>query len=236
MPSPYSRPLDAVLFDFHGTLATIEPVERRISLAAAACGVLLDIPRLMQLASAVRAAGLAGGFHCPPTVSPEVARAWEKRDLSSDDHRTAFVGIADTLGSGIPGLAEAMYDRMLDPDGWVPYADTVATLQTLRNLRIPVALVSNIGFDVRPIAKSLGFGDLVDTWVLSYEVGVCKPAPEIFRHACAQLGVSPERTLMVGDTVADAGAVDAGCAVLVLPASTPGHGNGLGAALRLVGG
>ena len=38
---------------------------------------------------------------------------------------------------------------------------------------------------------------------------------------------------MVGDTPADAGAVAAGCAVLVLPAADPGRANGLGAVLDL---
>ncbi len=235
VPTPSPRPVDAVLLDFHGTLATIEPIERRISLAASACGVLLDIPHLMRLANAARAAGLADGFHCPPTVSPEVSRAWERRDLSGTAHRTAFVGVTDTLDTGIPGLSEAMYERMLDPDGWVAYADTVPALQALRDRGVPVALVSNIGFDMRPIAKSLGFADLIDTWVLSYEVGVRKPEPAIFRHACAQLGVVPSRALMVGDTVADAGAADAGCSVLVLPPSTPGGLHGLGAVPRLAG-
>ena len=45
------------------------------------------------------------------------------------------------------------------------------------------------------------------------------------------LGVDPARTLMVGDTPADAGAVRAGCAALVLPAADPGGVNGLSAAV-----
>jgi hypothetical protein len=38
---------------------------------------------------------------------------------------------------------------------------------------------------------------------------------------------------MVGDTPADAGAVRAGCAALVLPAAPPGERNGLAAVLDL---
>ena len=68
-------------------------------------------------------------------------------------------------------------------------------------------MVSNIGFDIRPHFAGLGPGRLVDAFVLSYEVGRCKPDPAIFLRACGMLGVDPERTLMVGDTPADAGAV-----------------------------
>jgi FMN phosphatase YigB (HAD superfamily) len=94
-------------------------------------------------------------------------------------------------------------------------------------------VVSNIGFDIRPIFAAWGLTELVDAFVLSYEVGRCKPDPGIFLRACGMLGVDPEQTLMVGDTPADAGAVRAGCAVLVLPAADPGRENGLGAVLDL---
>ena len=96
-------------------------------------------------------------------------------------------------------------------------------------------MVSNIGFDIRPLFAAWGLADLVDAFVLSYEVGRCKPDPAIFLRACGMLGVDPERALMVGDTPADAGAVRAGCAALVLPAADPGGVNGLGAAVALAG-
>lgn len=98
-----------------------------------------------------------------------------------------------------------------------------------------MAVVSNIGFDIRPHFEAWGLAGLVDAFVLSYEVGRCKPDPGIFLRACGMLGVDPERTLMVGDTPADAGAVAAGCAVLVLPAAEAGRANGLGAVLDLAG-
>jgi HAD superfamily hydrolase (TIGR01549 family) len=96
-----------------------------------------------------------------------------------------------------------------------------------------VAVVSNIGFDLRPIFAAWELSDLVDAFVLSYEVGRCKPDPGIFLRACGAVGVDPERALMVGDTSADAGAVAVGCATLVLPAAEPGRANGLTAALDL---
>ncbi len=70
--------------------------------------------------------------------------------------------------------------------------------------------------------------------MLSYAVGRCKPDPAIFLRACGLLGTEPERTLMVGDTPTDAGAVAAGCPVLVLPAAGPGAANGLSTVLDLI--
>ncbi len=55
---------------------------------------------------------------------------------------------------------------------------------------MPVAVVSNIGFDLRPLCAALGFAELVDAFVLSYEVGRCKPDPAIFLQACAAAAAS----------------------------------------------
>ena len=64
----------------------------------------------------------------------------------------------------------------------------------------------------------LGLSPYLTTVVMSFEYGVCKPAAKVFRTACDQLGVPPERTLMVGDNpLTDAGAVDAGMYVFLLP-------------------
>ena len=45
--------------------------------------------------------------------------------------------------------------------------------------------------------------------------------------------IEPEQALMVGDTPADAGAVAAGCRVLLVPPAPPGMVNGIGAVLAL---
>ncbi|TCC00703.1 HAD family hydrolase [Micromonospora zingiberis] len=224
--------MEAVLLDFHGTLAQVEEPRDWVLAAAATCGVELDRVRATALADRLLTAGRAGG-PLPARVPPHLAELWADRDLYEHAHRGAYTGLAATVDAGIDGFADALYERLLIPDGWVPYPDTAPTLTALRAAGVRVAVVSNIGFDIRPHFAAWGLADLVDAFVLSYEVGRCKPDPAIFWRACGMLGVDPERTLMVGDTPADAGAVAAGCAVLVLPTADPGHPNGLGSALAL---
>ncbi|RKN41566.1 HAD family hydrolase [Micromonospora endolithica] len=228
------RPVAGVLFDFHGTLAQVEDPRAWVTAAAAACGVEVERARATALADRLLTAGRAGG-PLPARVPPRLAELWADRDLYPHAHRGAYTGLAETVDAGIDGFAEALYDRLLVPEGWVPYPDTAPTLAALREAGVRVAVVSNIGFDIRPLFAAWGLADLVDAFVLSYEVGRCKPDPGIFLRACAMIGVEPERTLMVGDTPADAGAVAAGCAVLVLPAADAGVANGLGGALDLAG-
>ncbi|MBQ1047159.1 HAD-IA family hydrolase [Micromonospora sp. C51] len=223
----------AVLFDFHGTLAQVEEPSQWVLAAASACGVDLDRVRATALADRLLTAGRAGG-PLPARVPPHLAELWADRDLYEHAHRGAYTGLADTVDTGIDGFAEALYERVRTPQGWVPYPDTAPTLAALRTADVRVAVVSNIGFDIRPLFDAWGLADLVDAHVLSYEVGRCKPDPAIFWRACGLLGVDPEESLMVGDTPADAGAVAAGCAALILPAADPGRPNSLGSVLNLL--
>lgn len=223
-----------MLFDFHGTLAQVEEPVSWVLAAAATCGAELDRGRATALADRLVMAGRAGG-PLPHRVPPHLSEHWADRDLYEHSHRAAYTGLAETVDAGVEGLADALYDRLLGPQGWLPYPDTEPTLRTLHDAGIRVAVVSNIGFDIRPHFAAWGLDALVDAFVLSYEVGRCKPDPAIFLRACGMVGADPERSLMVGDSPADAGAVRAGCAALVLPAAEPGHTNGLDATLALTG-
>lgn len=223
-----------MLFDFHGTLAQVEDPVAWVLAAAATCGRELDRIKATVLADRLVMAGRAGG-PLPHRVPPHLAEHWAERDLYAHAHRAAYTGLAATVPTDVEGLADALYDRLLCADGWLPYADTEATLRRLHSSGIKVGVVSNIGFDIRPIVAAHGFGDLLDAYVLSYEVGRCKPDRAIFEYACAALGVPPEKALMVGDTTADAAAVRAGCRAYLLPSGEAGAANGLGAVLSLVG-
>lgn len=222
-----------MLLDFQGTLAQVENPIRWVTLAAAACGVRLERGRATVIADRLNTAGRVGGPR-PFRVPPHLAEAWAERDLNEHAHRAAYAGLAATVDAGIEGFSDALYTRLLAPDGWQLYPDTLPTLRALRAAAVPVAVVSNIAFDLRALAVELGFAGLVDEFVLSYEVGRCKPDPAIFLKACAVLRADPEHTLMVGDSPADAGAAAAGCSVLMLPQSDPGEIHGLAALLRLL--
>jgi HAD superfamily hydrolase (TIGR01549 family) len=221
-----------VLFDFQGTIAQVEDPVTWVHQAAAACGTTLDPIRATALADRLVTAGRAGGPK-PYRVPPHLAETYAERDLTPHAHRAAYTGLAESVVADIDGLAEALYERILRVEGWHAYADTVPTFAALYAAAIPVVVVSNVGFDIRPICDALGFAGYVSAWTLSYEVGRCKPDPAVFHHACTSVGVEPTSVLMVGDTPADAGAVDAGCQVLILPASPPGAVHGLDAALTL---
>jgi len=98
-------------------------------------------------------------------------------------------------------------------------------------------VVSNIGWDLRPVFRAHGLDPYVDAYVLSYEHGVQKPDARLFKTACAALGVEPGDVLMVGDDRrADGGAAALGCGVhFVDHLPVAGRPDGLRPVLDLVG-
>jgi putative hydrolase of the HAD superfamily len=138
---------------------------------------------------------------------------WEERDRDADAHRAAFTGLARQIPLPHPDLYDALYERSMSPDAWQPYPDTAEVLSALRQREVPVAVVSNIGWDLRPVFREHGLAPYVGHYVLSYEHRVHKPDPRLFLAACAALGLAPQNVLMVGDERADAGAAQIGCAV-----------------------
>ncbi|MEU1127626.1 HAD-IA family hydrolase, partial [Streptomyces sp. NPDC005899] len=145
---------------------------------------------------------------------PRLAAAWAARDSSARLHREAYTGLARRAALPDEGLYDALYERHMRPDAWQPYADVPAVLRCLRDRGTAIGVVSNIGWDLRPVFRAHGLDELVDVYVLSFEHGVQKPDPRLFRTACTLLGRDPADVVMVGDDRhADGGAAAVGCEV-----------------------
>ncbi|OPX07286.1 HAD family hydrolase [Mycobacterium sp. AT1] len=157
--------LDAVVFDWRGTLVTTVSV-------AAWTGEAL---------------GLLG----------------RERDADSVAHVLTAISYAD----GEPSRLEA--------------DDVAETLRWVAAQGCEVAILSDIHFDLRPAFVAADLDRYVDEYVLSFECGVQKPDPAIFRAALDALGSRPERTLMVGDRAShDGAAVELGMPTLLVPPLT----------------
>jgi HAD superfamily hydrolase (TIGR01493 family) len=192
-----------VLLDFAGTLFEQEDDPETLR----AIGVPSPTPAELAMALS-RAERLAG---TPAAMPPRLAQRWEQRDLTGEAHRAAYAELFRE--AGLPHeLAEALYARGCSAQAWFPFDDTATCLRSLRARQVPVAVVSNIGWDLRAVFDRYGLLSLVDAFVLSYECGAVKPDPRLFSAACQALGVVPSEALMVGDSVgADGGATAIGC-------------------------
>ncbi|MDQ0711556.1 HAD superfamily hydrolase (TIGR01509 family) [Streptomyces luteogriseus] len=206
--------MTAVLFDFSGTLFRVESTDSWLRGALAGTDVRLTEPELTAAVSALEAVGALPGGGDPARVPEELADAWLIRDRSAALHRAAYTGLARQVPLPDPALHDALYDRHMTPAAWAPYPDAVEVLRALRERGVPVGVVSNIGWDLRPVFRAHGLDPYVDTYVLSFEHGIQKPDPRLFGIACEALGADPRTTLMVGDDRrADGGAAALGCGV-----------------------
>ena len=219
-------PIRAVLFDWGDTLFESPHAPNVIREAARDAGVTIDERE---------ARAMWDGLWELSKTAEEHAKG---RDLSREAHRRVWMDLFGRASTRVPGIDRVLYERVMDPAGWLPYPDTEPTLRALRDRRVPVGIVSNHAFDLRPYFAAHGLDRYIDAYTISYEVGTPKPDPRIFNAACAMLASRPEETLMVGDDpVSDAGAGGAGLQVYILPPPfAPGAARGLDRVIALVDG
>ncbi|GAC83845.1 putative hydrolase [Gordonia paraffinivorans NBRC 108238] len=209
----------AVLFDFSGTLFRFEPRDEWFAGLLDDAGQAFSPERQDEI---IRR--MVAPVGTPDGVVGEDRIAWERRDLDPRLHRQGYLALLRTLGLSDPVHANSLYDRVLEPESWTPFADTVEVLRRLSAAGIPIGIVSNIAFDLRKVLALHGVDDLVQAYALSYEVGAIKPDARLFRAALDPIGVPAEHVLMVGDSEkADGGARELGCAFAQVHDVPPAH-------------
>jgi HAD superfamily hydrolase (TIGR01493 family) len=194
-----------VLFDWRGTLVADPPDEWWVAKAITRLG--RDPSDLSAVVAALELA----------SRDPEVAEAQRDIDCSASRHREATMLWFRAAGLD-DELAAVLYDLDFEAEHHPFFPDVADTLHSLRHQGISTAVVSDIHFDLRPEFAAAGLDGVIDSYVLSFEHGVQKPDPEIFRIAAESLAVGPHELLMVGDRAShDGGAVALGIITLLLP-------------------
>lgn len=229
--------LGGVMFDFSGTLMRIEPTADWLRCTLRATGIPFEPEQVRQLSERLEYFGALPGGVTPQYIPSHVHSSWVSRDLDPVHHRTAYIALMRE--AKLPwgeAILHSLYERHMTPAAWNPYPDTRTVLQELKRRGVRVALISNIGWDLRPVLKAHDLDSLVDVVVLSYEHGVQKPDRELFEIACQGLNLPPSQVLMVGDDEhADGGAEYLGCPVhYVQHRPTSARPNGLLPVLDLI--
>jgi HAD superfamily hydrolase (TIGR01549 family) len=106
-------------------------------------------------------------------------------------------------------LGDGEIDRFVDAEHetWQEAVEVLASgpalLEALRSRGIKTGVVANSWPEparlLRRDAERLGLAPLLDVQVYSSEVGLRKPAPEIFLRGLSELGVEPHLAMFVGD-------------------------------------
>ncbi len=199
MTRPTSTAIDAVIFDWGGTLTPWHPVdlgEQWRVYAREIHGIPLDSPEVSE-------ADLAAAHDLADRILATEDAAWAR---GRDEHESARID--DILAeAGLDPdhdrqlLALAAYRRF-----WEPHTHTDPQVRPLwaglRERAIRVGVLSNTIW-TRAYHRALfardGVLDLIDGDVYSSEIRVVKPHREAFEAALAAVGARAERSVYVGD-------------------------------------
>jgi putative hydrolase of the HAD superfamily len=101
-----------------------------------------------------------------------------------------------------PALIERLLnlERGFAERGVQLWEDSLPVVRELRSRGVRTALISNCSHSTRPIVDRLGLEDEFDATLLSFEIGLHKPDPRVYREALRRLGdVAPGRAVFVDD-------------------------------------
>lgn len=87
------------------------------------------------------------------------------------------------------------------PEVWHPFPEARQVVAEVRARGCRVGLLSNWGPTGEVILERNGLRPSFDDVVFSYQHGMLKPSPAIFRLAAQRLGSAPANCLMVGDNL-----------------------------------
>jgi putative hydrolase of the HAD superfamily len=186
--------VDAVLFDWGGTLTTFHNVDMLDAWQVAA--EVLAPDRVDEVAEALLAAE---------------REVWSRTATTMRSATTAQVLQAASQAVGLPvdaALHEKAVTRYLDH--WAPTSrargDARPTLHALRDRELRTGLLSNTHWPRRQHEEWLsrdGLLELLDARVYTSDLEHVKPHPEAFRALLDAVGVTPERAVFVGDRLHD---------------------------------
>jgi putative hydrolase of the HAD superfamily len=115
---------------------------------------------------------------------------------------------------------EMLYTHFAGPGVWELFPETAEVLQQLHN-RVAIGVISNFDTRLHTILEQFGIRSLFQAVVISSEVGVDKPDPQIFAEALRQLGVTAGEALHIGDDPEADWSGAAGAGLQVYPLKRP---------------
>lgn len=185
----------AVFFDFGGTLANSEGLER---LAGATMLHFAEAFGLDSSPDALMPAGRAAAARAMQRLT--VQSFYLYREVFQESFHLTFEPLGMSLSEAQMAEMYADFVARLASSTPVPVEGAHETLAALRRRGLITGIVSNADTDTFPSAVAAsGFEEAVDFALCSEEARSCKPDAGIFREALQRARCAPEEALFVGD-------------------------------------
>ncbi|MBN2458992.1 HAD family hydrolase [Candidatus Woesearchaeota archaeon] len=82
-----------------------------------------------------------------------------------------------------------------------PFLEVVEVLEFLKEKKFKVGLISNTTPTITRVLDKFGMNKHFDAVLYSYDCGLLKTEPEMFKQLCKKLKVKPEEAVMIGDSI-----------------------------------
>jgi putative hydrolase of the HAD superfamily len=139
----------------------------------------------------------------PGELNRRFAAAW-KTKRGFDYSRLAWRKMVEQTFAGLAPLKPAFFDHLYDEFGqqrcWRVYDDVAPALEGFRARGLKLAVISNWDERLRPLLGEIGLSPYFHAVTISAEIGVHKPAREIFDRTARDLDLAPQLILHVGDS------------------------------------
>ncbi len=160
-------------------------------------GVVLGSP-LHAIADFERERGIEAGFVNRVVVATGSGGAWsrlERGELTMDAFVTAFE--ADCAAAGAAVAARDLMERIALTSQ--PRPAMLAAIRRIRAGGLLAAALTNNWADEGEGGGTRQLAPHFDAFIESSAIGLRKPDPRIYRHACAEIGVEPSRAVFLDD-------------------------------------
>ncbi len=187
------QPADAVIFEMDGTLTDTEKYYQQAwPEALAHFGYEVTPERVLEFRSLGR------------PFAPQKFKEWFGEDFDYDMVRDYRRGLVRNL---------------IEINGIPLKKGVIEILKWLIDNRITTAIATANEYSrTRRYLEKLGIGQYFDKIICADMVKSGKPAPDIYIHACEELGMEPDRTFAAEDSPNGVrSAYDAGCKVIMVP-------------------
>jgi putative hydrolase of the HAD superfamily len=104
-------------------------------------------------------------------------------------------------GSAVDACAREIYNEWATNDHFEMYDDVAETLEVIAARGVKIGLISNSHRCLQSFQHHFELQHVVSGALSSLEHGMMKPSAEIFLAAMTLVGVTPEESLMVGDSL-----------------------------------
>lgn len=197
MPSAYSLPMLALVFDFDGTIVDTEPLHE------------VALRRALQAHGIPVREGMTIGRSDEDAIA-QACREAGREPLAGAEVRTVF---RDKVQAFVTSM---------EVERTIVYPGAVELfLEAAREMPVAICTAA-VRDEVLPIIRWLGIEEAMSALVTADEVEHKKPAPDAYRLACERLRVEPSQSVALEDSPRGVqSARDAGLTVVALEHTTP---------------